>query len=51
MLNILREIWKDLGRSILIGERYEKNMRGIKLAALLIVAVNLVTGGLNLIKP
>ena len=50
MLNILREIWKDLGRSILIGERYEKNMRGIKLAALLIVAVNLVTGGLNLIN-
>ena len=37
MIRILREIWRDLGRSILVGERYEKNMRGITLVALLIV--------------
>ena len=37
MIRILREIWRDLGRSILVGERYEKNMRGIMLVALLIL--------------
>ena len=50
MIRILRETWRDLGRSILVGERYEKNMRGIMLVALLIVTVNLITGGLNLIN-
>ncbi|MCR4875818.1 MAG: response regulator [Clostridiales bacterium] len=50
MIRILEETWRDLGRSILVGERYEKNMRGIMLVALLIVAVNIITGGLNLIN-
>ena len=33
-----------------MGERYEKNMRGITLVALLLVTVNVITGGLNLIN-
>ncbi len=50
MIQLLRETWKDLGRSILTGERYDKNVRGITLVALLIVAVNVITGTLNLIN-
>ncbi|MBQ3374031.1 MAG: response regulator [Oscillospiraceae bacterium] len=48
MFNRLKEIWKELSRSILVGERYEKNMRGISLVASLIVVVNIITGCLNL---
>ena len=48
MFKRLKETWKDLSRSILVGERYEKNMRGISLVASLIVVVNIITGFLNL---
>ena len=44
MFRTLQEAWKDLDRSILVGERYEKNMRGIGVVGAVIVAVNLVTG-------
>ena len=48
MFKRLKEIWNDLSRNILVGERYEKNMRGISLVASLIVVVNSITGFLNL---
>lgn len=46
----LRGIWEDLGRSIFEGERYERNMYGIKIAAILISAINLVTGSINMLN-
>ena len=48
MFKHLRETWRDLGRSILEGERYKRNVRGISLVAVLMVTVNIVTGYLNL---
>ena len=48
MIRFLREVWADLGRSIFVGERYEKNIRGISIGAAMIVVVNLITGSLNL---
>lgn len=49
MVKKLKKIWSDLGRSIFVGDRYEKNMRGIAIGAALIVIVNLITGTLNLL--
>ena len=49
MLKYFKNIWADLGRSIFVGDRYEKNMRGIAIGAALIVIVNLITGTLNLL--
>ena len=50
MIKNLKTIWDELGRSIFEGERYERNMRGITIAAILIVAVNAVTGSINLMN-
>ena len=41
-------IWAELGRSIFVGDRYQKNMRGIAIGAALIVVMNLITGSMNL---
>ena len=49
MIKKLKGIWKELGRSIFVGDRYDKNMRGIAIGAALIVIVNIITGTLNLI--
>lgn len=46
----LREVWRDLNRSIFEGKRYENSMRGISFVALLIVVVNFITGSLNLMN-
>ena len=48
-MNKIKKMWSELGRSIFVGDRYEKNMRGIAIGAALIVVVNLITGTLNLI--
>ena len=48
MIRYLKNIWNELGRSIFEGRRYEKNMRGITFVALLIVVMNIITGGINL---
>ena len=48
LIRRLREVWRDLGRSIFEGKRYDNNMRGISCAALLIVIVNIITVPLNL---
>ena len=45
-----RMVMKELNRSIFVGERYEKNMRGISYGAVLIVVMNIITGGLNLMN-
>ncbi|MBR4439576.1 MAG: hypothetical protein IKS88_03125, partial [Clostridia bacterium] len=50
MIRYFKKIWADLGRSIFTGDRYEKNMRGLAVGALLIVVMNLITGSLNLAK-
>ena len=44
MIRYLKGLWKELGRSIFVGDRYVKNMRGIAIGAALIVIVNLITG-------
>ena len=44
MIRYLKQVWADLGRSIFVGERREKNMLGIAIGAALIVVVNLITG-------
>ena len=49
MLKFFKKAWEDLGRSIFVGDRYDKNMRGIAIGAALIVIVNLITGTLNLL--
>ena len=49
MIKKFKNIWKELGRSIFVGDRYDKNMRGIAIGAALIVIVNLITGTLNLL--
>ena len=49
MIKFFKKIWKDLGRSIFVGDRYAKNMRGIAIGAALIVIVNLITGTLNIL--
>ena len=48
LIHSLKEIWADLGRSIFVGDRYEKNMRGLAIGAALIVVMNLITGSMNL---
>ena len=48
MIGYLKKVWKDLGRTIFVGDRYKKNMVGIAIGAALIVVVNLVTGSINL---
>ena len=48
LLGNLKGIWKDLGRSIFVGDRLEKNMKGIAIGAALIVVLNLITGSMNL---
>ena len=50
MINYLKKVWKDLGRTIFVGDRYKKNMVGIAIGAALIVVVNLVTGSINLVQ-
>ena len=50
MIEYLRGIVGELNRSIFVGERYEKNMRGITYAALLIIGVNVITGTINLMN-
>ena len=47
VIRYLKEIWRELGRSIFEGERYERSMMGITIGSLLIVAVNIVTGCIN----
>ena len=50
MFHFLKKVWKDLGRTIFVGDRYKKNMVGIAIGAALIVVVNLVTGSINLVQ-
>lgn len=50
MIGYLKKLWKDLGRTIFVGDRYKKNMVGIAIGAALIVVVNLVTGSINLVQ-
>ena len=50
MIGYLKDLWKDLGRSIFVGDRLKKNMVGIAIGAALIVVVNIVTGSLNLVQ-
>ena len=50
MIRYLKKLWKDLGRSIFVGDRLKKNMVGIAIGAALIVVVNLVTGSINLVQ-
>ena len=50
MKKLFKEVWADLGRSIFVGSRYEKNMRGLMIGAALIVIVNLFTGSINITK-
>ena len=47
MIRFLQNTWKELGRSIFVGERYEKNVRGISVGAGLVLLVNLITGTMN----
>ena len=48
MTKKLCQVWAELGRSIFVGERYDKNMRGIAIGAAMIVIVNLITGTMNI---
>lgn len=50
MIKKIKNLWKELGRSIFVGDRYDKNMRGLAIGAALIVIVNLITGTLNLLE-
>ena len=50
MIKKIKNLWQELGRSIFVGDRYDKNMRGIAIGAALIVIVNLITGTLNLLE-
>ena len=50
LIHGLKEIWADLGRSIFVGDRYEKNMRGLAIGAALIVVMNLITGSMNFVQ-
>ncbi len=50
MIRYLKNIWKDLGRSIFEGERYKANLRGLAFGSVLIVVLSLVTGYMNLSK-
>ena len=50
MNNYLKNIWKELGRSIFIGERYKANLRGLAFGGALIVILSVVTGYMNLNK-
>ncbi len=50
MIRYVRELWAELSRSIFVGDRYEKNMRGLSIGAALIVVVNLITGFMNILQ-
>ena len=47
MIRKIQNLWAELSRSIFVGDRYEKNMRGLTIGAALIVLVNLATGFMN----
>ena len=48
LLRFFRDTWQELGRSIIVGDRYKKNVRGVAVGAAMIVAINLITGTMNL---
>ncbi len=50
MIKYLKNIWKELGRSIFEGERYKANLRGLAFGSVLIVVLSVVTGYMNLNK-
>ena len=50
MIRWLKEVWADLGCSIFVGDRRDKNMVGIAIGAALIVVVNIITGTIKLIN-
>ena len=50
MKTYLKNIWKELGRSIFVGERYIANLRGLAFGGALIVILSVVTGYMNLNK-
>ena len=47
MLKVLRETWAELGRTIFVGERFDKNVRGIAVGSGLIIVLNIITGIMN----
>ncbi|MCR5788386.1 MAG: response regulator [Lachnospiraceae bacterium] len=50
MIRYVKKIWKELGRSIFIGERYKANLRGLAFGSVLIIILSVVTGYMNLNK-
>ncbi len=50
MIRYLRNIWKELGRTIFTGEKYKANLRGLAFGSVLIVVLSIVTGYMNLNK-
>ena len=50
MIRYLKNIWKELGRTIFTGERYKANLRGLAFGSVLIVVLSIVTGYMNLNK-
>ena len=50
MIRFLKSVWKDLGRTLFVGDRYKKNMVGLAIGAALIVVMNLITGTMNYIE-
>ena len=49
-MNMIRKTWKMLGRDIFVGERYEKNMRGIAIISLMVAMAGLVMFTVNMIS-
>lgn len=50
MTAYLKNVWKELGRSIFTGERYKSNLRGLAFGGALIVILSVVTGFMNFSK-
>ncbi|MCR5675370.1 MAG: response regulator [Lachnospiraceae bacterium] len=49
-MKTLRNLWKELGRSIYTGERYRANLRSLTLGGALIIVLSVITGYINLMK-
>ncbi|MCR5053794.1 MAG: response regulator [Lachnospiraceae bacterium] len=50
MIDSIKYTWKELGRTIFVGERFKANIQGMAFGSVLIVIISVVTGYMNLDK-
>ena len=46
----IKDTWRLLDRSIFVGERYQKNMRGMGIVSLIIIIIGTIMSVLNIVQ-